>query len=312
MCKICKSVSRLFPIVAVVVLAVALNSCFTGVESTPKITYKDVKNNNAAAVSPEQELAGRFVSEPFSQWKTGKRFYVTSDRISLALSAHAGSHVPVAGDTVRLTGFSENVGLTGTPLAELVFDSVYVYRTNASLTELRNRGHVEIPFTIDLDLVDSVAAELRGRRLFVRTPIWFTPSGDSYSGRKFVEVEVRDVLPANEVYPVKVLFTDDRGETHALFMSAGSVGRWTPRDFASLFSLTDLRTDYPGISDEMWQNIVHTRPAIGMTKPEATLAIGTPQSIDRGHNQASAYERWNYTDGRYLVFEDGLLIKFNH
>lgn len=36
-----------------------------------------------------------------------------------------------------------------------------------------------------------------------------------------------------------------------------------------------------------------------------------PESIDRGYNQSAAYERWNYPDGRYLLFEDGLLMRFN-
>ena len=295
----------------VLAMATAVSGCFTGVESTPKITYKDVKSNNAQTVSPEDQLAARFVAAPFARWEPGKRFYVTSPRISLALTAAPGSDasMPQAGDTIRYTGFTESVGLTGSQLVELEFGPSLGYRTNSTAADLRRRGLLEVPFTVDLDLVDSVASLLVGRTLWVRTPLWFTPGGEAYSGRKFVPVKVTEVLPANEVYPVKVLFTDERGETHALFMSAGNPERSAPRDFGALFSLSDIRSAYPAISDEMWQNIVNTRPAVGMTKPEAILAIGSPASIDRGHTHSSAYERWNYTDGRYLVFEDGLLLK---
>ena len=309
-----RSVSyRGFSCASAIFAVVALSSCFTGVESTPRITYKDVKSNNAATVSAEEALAARFSAQPFSTWTSGKRFYVTSPRISLALSLPPGidAPMPTAGDTITLTRISETTGLTGTGRVEIEFDSLYIYRTNASLTELRKREAVDVPFSIDLALVDSVASELRGRNLYVRTPLWFTTTGDAYNGRKFVPIHVVDVVPANEVYPVMVIFTDEQGETHALFMSAGNSTRWASRDFAALFSLTDPRKNYPTITNEMWQNIVNTRVAIGMTKPEVTLAIGSPESIDRGHNQSSAYECWNYTDGRAVVFEDGIVVRFN-
>lgn len=306
-----KHIIHMLSVAIVSALATAVSGCFTGVESTPKITYKDVRSNNAAVVSPEKELAARFVAQPFAQWSSGKRFYVTSPRISLALTAALGSDavMPQAGDTIRYSGITESVGLTGDHLVELRFGPAFGYRTNATAAELRRRGQMEVPFTVDLDLVDSVASHLVGRTLWVRTPLWFAPDGEAYAGRKFVQVKVTEVLPANEVYPVKVLFSDDQGETHALFMSAGNPDRSAPRDFEALFSLSDIRASYPAISDEMWRNIVNTRPAVGMTKPEAILAIGSPASIDRGHTHSSAYERWNYTDGRYLVFEDGLLLR---
>ena len=81
--------------------------------------------------------------------------------------------------------------------------------------------------------------------------------------------------------------------------------------FSALFSMSDPRLEYPQISDAVWNNIVNTRVADGMTKQEVSLAIGMPESIDRGYNQNAAYERWNYPDGRYLLFEDGLLMRFN-
>lgn len=305
---------RQFSVISVIAsfwALIGLSGCFTGVESTPKITYKEVRNAHASEVSPEQQLALSFASEPFAKWKPGKRFYVVSPRISLALSAPEGTSMPQAGDTIVYAGYSENVGLTGSPLVELSFNSNLRYRTNSPLDDILKRPALEVPFAIDLDLVDMVADSVRGRRVFVKTPLWFTTEGQSYGGRKFVEVEIVDILPANEVYPLKIVFRDERGELHALYMNAGSSSRWAPRDFAALFAFTDPRASYPAISTEMWTHIVNTRPAIGMTKHEASLAVGTPQNIDRGHNQSSAYERWNYTDGRYLIFEDGLLVKFN-
>ena len=48
-----------------------------------------------------------------------------------------------------------------------------------------------------------------------------------------------------------------------------------------------------------------------MTKQEVSLALGAPKLVDRGHDQASLYERWVYPDGVYVIFQDGLVEKFN-
>jgi len=295
-----------------------LTGCFTGVESTPRITYKDVKNNHAVDTTPEQLFARELVPQSFAQWRPGKRFYVTSSRISLVLTAvNSGGSMPVEADTLVLGATRVVPDLTGRHVVELTLTPTsapgnqFIYRTNATEEELTAREVVEIPFTIDLDFVSEVNKKLVGRELYVRTPLWFNLDGESASGRKFVKVKVTDVRAANEVYPFFVVFTDDRSESHGLFMSGAGTNRWATRGFAALFSMSDLRLSYPQISDEMWQNIVNTHVAEGMTKGEATLAVGTPESIDRGYNQSSAYERWNYPDGRYLIFEDGLLVRFN-
>ena len=115
-----------------------LSGCFTGVESTPKITYKDVKNNKVAETTPGQQFARELVSPRFSQWRTGKEFYVTSPRISLVLSADVpAAAMPVEGDTLVLTTSRDVPDLTGRQVVELVFSrktaphQMFVYRTNA-------------------------------------------------------------------------------------------------------------------------------------------------------------------------------------
>lgn len=47
-----------------------------------------------------------------------------------------------------------------------------------------------------------------------------------------------------------------------------------------------------------------------MTKTEARLALGNPKDVSQGHNSALLYELWQYPDGSYLMFEDGLLLRF--
>lgn len=305
-------------LLTILVPGVLLTGCFTGVESTPQITYKDVKNNKVAETTPEQQFARELVSPRFSQWRAGKEFYVTSPRISLVLSADApAAAMPMEGDTLVLVSSRDVPDLTGRQVVELVFSrktephQTFVYRTNATRDDLTERAEVEIPFTIDLDFVADAASRLVGRELYVRTPLWFNTDGQPVSGRKFVKVRITGVRAANEVYPLFVLFTDEKGDSRGLFMSGAGQSRWAPRDFSALFAMGNPRLEYPQISDAMWADIVNTRVAEGMTKQEVSLAIGMPESIDRGYNQNAAYERWNYPDGRYLLFEDGLLMRFN-
>ncbi|MDE6528328.1 MAG: hypothetical protein K2L78_04715, partial [Muribaculaceae bacterium] len=294
-----------------------LTGCFTGVESTPKITYRDVKDKKAEASSPEEALATSFVQPRFSEWQNGKQLYVTSERIGLVMTTEGTPQkMPAEGDTLVFRRSREVTDLTGKDVIELMFTThgssdTLSYRTNATVDQLMERSQVEVPFTIDLDQLALVREAITGKELFVKTPHWFNRDGGSYHGRKFVKVRITDLIPANEIYPYMVIFSDDRGQEHALYMSAAAGSRWAPREFASLFTFSDPRMNYPRITDDTWQNIVNSRVAKGMTKSEASLALGAPRSIDRGHDQSAAYERWTYPDGIYLIFEDGLLVKTN-
>ena len=295
-----------------------LQSCFTGVESTPKITYRDVKENRADRTAPEEILAEGFIPSGYEEWKPGKRLFVTSDRISLVLTPdNPASALPAESSEIVFQGEREVPDLTGRKIVELLFprpssSDFFAYRMNSSREELVSRTKAEVPFTIDLDLVAKVRSALVGKDLYVKTPLWFTPDGQAVEGRKFVKVDATDLLPANEVYPFRVLFTDsDNGATHFVFMSAGNGSRWAPREFPAIFSFTDPHLEYPRITDEVWSYHIRTRVRERMTKPEARLSLGDPANIDHGHDHTSAYERWNYSNGIYLIFEDGLLTRFN-
>lgn len=295
-----------------------LTGCFTGVESTPKITYKEATGNNAEASSPEEALAASFLPERFGQWKPGKKFYVTSPRIALALTADPPTAtMPAEGDTLVYAGKRDATDLTGECVVELLFtgktpEATFSYRTNASESDLAERNQIEIPFTVDLALLALVRDTIAGKELYIRTSLWFDKKGEtSINGRKFIKIKVTDVVPGNEVHPYLVIFSDDTASDKAVFMSSSVSSRLATRSFQSLFSMSDPRLNYPQISESVWNDIVNSRVSKGMTKPEATLALGTPRNIDRGYNHTAAYERWTYPDGVFLIFEDGLLVRFN-
>ena len=65
-----------------VLFPTALVSCFTGVESTPKITAKDVRKRHATQ-TPEEAYTADVAGQPTAEWKAGKKWRVTDDRIGL-------------------------------------------------------------------------------------------------------------------------------------------------------------------------------------------------------------------------------------
>lgn len=47
-----------------------------------------------------------------------------------------------------------------------------------------------------------------------------------------------------------------------------------------------------------------------MTRDECRLSLGAPDNIDRRAGYSVLREVWSYENGRYLIFEDGLLRSY--
>lgn len=297
----------------VAVLSMAtLTSCFTGIESTPKITAADVKKQNIV-ITPEQRFIADVGVIPFSQWHDGKRFFVTDDKIALAFGASAHGVDSLKGQLLTYRGYDAVPGVAGVDATVLNFDTDggtrLQYRIEAPIEVVKSRESVSIPFAIDLDVVALVHQLLATKQAYILTSSWFNDEGRSKSGRKFVPVIIENVLPGNSVYPLLVNFVDARGEKGAVYMSLGASKQAT-RNFDTLFSFTDPRQAYPHISDETWENIKQGRVEVDMTREECRLALGSPKEIDRRPGYGGVAERWTYVDGVYLIFEDGLLRDF--
>lgn len=293
-----------------------LSGCFTGIESTPKITADD-SGKEIVKPTAEELFMDDVAAEPFDRWTVGKTFVVTDSKISIAFGASASGHIPEPGERLYYDGSREVVSVTNRRVVELMFvDSLkwkYVYRTNAEVEALARRPRVEVPFTIECSVVDAVSAKLKGRTMYVRTSVWYDTEGNLIYGRKFVPVTIVDVLPGNSVFPVTLVFTDDtardKERRYHIYMSVGQ-GRTSPRTLAALFYFENPRSKYPEITDENWARIVDGRIAAGMTRQECRLSLGAPREVDRRPGYDHVREVWSYDDGAYLIFIDGVLQDF--
>lgn len=288
--------------------SLALSSCFTGVESTPRITSKDVKKRNAIETA-EMAYASELKVEAPRQWTYGKHFVVTDPRISYALTPVESASTLRPGQILDFIRIESAPSMTDVADTDFLFLSeagdTLRYRVDAPLDEISGRDRLEIPFTIEMSLVEAASRLLTGNDYWITTPVWFDANGDNITGRQLVKVHIDSVTPGNVVYPLSVNFTDEQGQHSRVFMSADSGPRST-RNFDTLFMLTDPREKYKDISPEVWDYITRCAVRKDMTRQECRLAVGSPVEVFYGHY----IERWNYDNGRYLIFDDDHLRSF--
>ena len=295
--------------------AVLSASCFTGIESTPKITASDVKRQNIVVTDEERYLSD-IGPQPIADWTAGKKLIVTDSRISLALKNMQNAPAPQAGEILTFGHRSPATTITGTAATDItVTDSSgtpFSYRIEADSLP----AEAEIPFTIQLDMVNDVRTRMLGNEYYILTSAWYDKGGNSHRGLKYIKVEITDVTPGNANYPIKLSFvkasaadTYNSAEQFSVLMSVGNRINST-RKFNNLFSLADPRKRYPDISPENWDLISQGRVRIGMTRDECRLSLGKASNVERINSYGGVIERWTYENGRYLIFEDGLLNRF--
>lgn len=301
---------KLLPQLVVLLVVFSLTGCFTGIESTPKITADKVEVGDAIH-SAEAMLMADVAPQPFSQWQEGKRLYITDDKITLVLSGATGVE-SLAGTEIVYAGCDSVGSVTGDVVTDLRFmtrrgDEV-TYRLPMSPSQLLQRAEVVIPFTIERSVVEQASERLVGKSMYVLTPLWYGADDKEVEGRRFVNVKITGVDYGNDLYPLKVSFEDEGGVENRMFMTLS--GRNSTRAFETLFSFENPRNRYPSISDNNWNNIIHSRVEPGMTRDECRLALGSPKEVEKIPTYGGVVEQWHYENGVYLIFEDGLLKQF--
>lgn len=306
----------LFMALLAVLFPAALSSCFTGVEGTKRIELSRA-DRKAIRTSEEESLSDSVKASPLSEWRGGKNFLVTDNRLSLLLYPHTGVSSEltdsIAGKILTFRGTEPLTLPDNSRGITLIFEvdgNLYDYRSSRSYSESNTSIMSDaLPMLIDLDMVDAMASHLNGRSLWTRSQLWYSPEGQRRVGRKYVPVTIDKVETGNSVFPLKVTFRDQSGQSAFMYMNFGHSGK-DSRSFDSLFSLSDPKTRYPRIDKEVWELICDGKVRNGMTKEECRLSLGSPSDVDGGHDWSQTLDIWKYSDGRYLIFTDGLLSEF--
>ncbi len=292
---------------------VLFTGCFTGVESTPKISDSEVRRQSSTAIVEETFLQPVVDSLNNLPLRTGLPLLVSDNKIRLILEPAANAGDINAGDTLRLVSIDAASTLDGRRVAEIRLSAregrEFTYRTSLSPERISKLSELYIPFCIPLDPVEEIRDRLVGRRMYVTTSARYDMTDNLYTGRRFVPVEIIAVEPGNTYYPMRLTLRDDLDKVFRLYLSVDAASPM-PRKFGSQLSTTDPRLNYPSVSDAVWANIIEGRITAGMTRDECRLALGTPDNVDRQAGYSSIREIWTYKNGRYLVFIDGVLETF--
>ena len=145
--------------------------------------------------------------------------------------------------------------------------------------------------------------------------LWYDSAGERASGRRFSSVAVDSVTPGTLVFPLRVHFHEPEVPADG-FASAGSVlisigsGGGDSRPFENIFLFENPRRRYPQTTDEVWELVRRGDVRPGMTKEECRLALGNPTLTDAGQDRMRVIELWQYPDGIFLRFEDGVLVDY--
>lgn len=306
---------KIRPVVISLLLMVMLTGCFTGVENTKKISDKDVKKAMREVESRQSVSSLTRYVDSVPAWGIGKRFYVSEDqsrRMFYRDDRQPLDTLRLEGDTLRFVERRESQDIDGKRRTTLVFTTTEGVRLCYDTRKAPDSftSNYEIPFLIDLDMIDHIAKQIAGKELYIKTPIWYdVDSEEMIDGKKFIPVRITHVAAGNKVLPLRVEFSTLNGQRAMVWMSADTRGVMN-RDFDSLFSLTDVRQAHKQISDEVWRLIIDGKVQEGMTKEECTLSKGSPLRIDRLPDQGGLREYWRYNNGEHLYFEDGILKKY--
>lgn len=291
-----------------------LVSCFTGIESTKKISLSR-EDKKLAEKSPEEKFMDRVQPQDLQSWQQGKRFIVSDDKALLVIKPREGL-LPVAPDSVKgkileFDGVESNINAAGDLTVSLVFtDGIFIYHYDTGKEfqdAMANFKSDQIPMLIDEDMVNDARNLLIGKTLWSKSPLWYDNDGNRIPGKKFVEVEIVNVEPGNLVFPL-IVEISDQGAAAFLYMNFGSADNES-RAFSNLFSLSDIKKHYPAIDNETWEFISVGKVKEGMTKEECRLSLGNPSDSNSGHDYSQTIDIWTYDNGTVLWFEDGRLVK---
>ncbi len=302
---------RLRALAAIIAATIATTSCFTGIEGTKKI---ELTRDDRKLTEPSQEelFIGEVTATPLPLWKTGHLFVATDNNAALIFNQKG---LPADPNSLALQGkmlIYEGLSTTSRPDGSQATEIIFSTDGKQLRYELPRRVNPdsllssELPMLVDTEILQKADSLLKGRKVWTRTSLCYTPEGDRVSRMKYSPVTILGVKPGNRNFPLRVEYKEEDGRHYTALMSFDRSAA-DSRPFGTLFSLDDPRLSYPDIEDDVWQAIRNARVKQGMTKDQCRLSLGNPKEVRARHDYSSTIDIWIYPDGKMLQFEDGLL-----
>lgn len=124
----------------------------------------------------------------------------------------------------------------------------------------------------------------------------------------YMPLAVVDVVVSwNTISPIRLILKTKSGEEGYLDFSINDF----EEKFSDNFFTRDPRTVYKW-SANAWAYIEDGQVWIGMTKAQAQLAWGEPNSVNRTTTRRGVLEQWVYGSGSYLYFANGVLTSYQN
>lgn len=293
-------------------IACCLQSCFTGIESTKKITLSK-EDKKVIAPTEEEMLLSDVHATPHTAWPVGKKFYVVGSKSSLLFEPRkisSGVSSLSEGDTLVYGSSRTITEPDGSSVVSLNFSrgvDEFRYVPRISSKVIMSDA---IPGLIDPKMIGEVERILKGKTLYTLTSMCTDTEGNKSEGKKFERVIVTDVDAGDIIFPVKVKYLNEDNKECCIFINFGNSGK-DSRSFANMFSLSDPREKHHEITPSHWEDIRQGKVVVGMTKEECKLAKGNPSEVNDGHDYSHTLLIWSYNDGTVLYFVDGILRGVN-
>lgn len=290
-----------------------LSSCFTGIESTDKIKLSKA-DIRAIEHSADDTLMDPIRPSDLGEWNPGKQFVVTDPRITITFlnSSDCSDELP-AGSILRFSKVCPFVMPDGKTYARLDFKNSegHICSINSGKTMEEAEGGISsgnIPMLVDADMVENADRLLRGKTIWNKTPSAYSADGIHTKILRFSGLRIDSVTPGRGFFPLKVWTTMNSAPLffYMDFNSSSSESRSFPRIFTS----EDPRVKYHNVPDDHWEAIRKGTVVNGMTKDECRLSLGNPSDVNAGRDYNSTIDLWQYDDGTFLRFSDGLLVSF--
>lgn len=316
--KVYKKTNKTLQLVGLAFIAalqlISLPACFN-VDKTQKIQLNK-HETKLASTSPEEALIQNIPTYPLPQWPIGKTFYAIDNRASLIFNPRnlPPNPLDINLESQKLTyiGTDTTHNAAGQQQTTLKFqhnNKIYLYNTSNP-----HPTSVEIPMLVDHDIISQINQILQHKKLWIKTTLWYDSLGNTIHGNKYWPVQIDSVITGRRSFPLQICFTPapdslSLPSSARLYMTIGSSGA-DSRPFHSLFNIVDPHTNHPNIDNDTWTLIQHEQIRNGMTKDECRLALGAPVDVFSGTDPGFYYDLWQYPNGKYIKFRDGLLFDY--